>query len=53
MPYEWLRTEAEYQAALARLDQVTGARPGSAMGDELQALLEQIAAYEDAHCPDD
>ncbi len=51
--YEFLRTEAEYQDALKRLEQLTGAPPGSAEGDELQALTELVQAYEDEHFPDD
>lgn len=53
MQYEFLRTEAEYQAALKRLDEITGAQPGTAMGDELAALLERVQAYEDDHFPED
>ncbi len=53
MLYEFLRTEAEYQDALQRLEKLTGAPPGSPEGDELQALLDLVAAYEDEHFPDD
>ena len=53
MQYEFLRTEAEYRAALARLDKLTGATPGSPEGDELAAVLEQVQAYEDDHFPED
>ncbi|ESQ92187.1 hypothetical protein ABAC460_04675 [Asticcacaulis sp. AC460] len=53
MQYEFLRTDAEYQAALKRLEAITGAQPGTPMGDELQALLDLIAAYEDDHFPED
>ncbi len=53
MQYEFLRTESEYQDALARLDKLTGAQPCTPMGDELQALLELVQAYEDDHFPDD
>ncbi len=53
MQYEFLRTEAEYQEALKRLDKLTGAAPGSAEGDELQALTVLIQAYEDEHFPYD
>lgn len=53
MQYEFLRTESEYQDALTRLEALTGAPPGTPLGDELQALLEQIAAYEDDHFPED
>lgn len=53
MQYEFLRTESQYQDALARLDTLTGAQPGTPLGDELAALLEQIADYEDDHFPED
>ncbi|EGF90239.1 XRE family transcriptional regulator [Asticcacaulis biprosthecium C19] len=53
MQYEFLRTESEYQDALRRLDTLTGAPPGSPEGDELQALLDLVAAYEDDHFPED
>ena len=53
MQYEFLRTEAEYQAALVRLDWLTGAPPGSLEGGELAAVLEQVQAYEDEHFPED
>jgi len=53
MLYEFLRTEFEYRSALERLDQLVGAPPGSPLGEELQALMEQIQAYEDEHFPFD
>ncbi|ESQ76869.1 hypothetical protein [Asticcacaulis sp. AC402] len=53
MQYEFLRTEADYDQALKRLEALTGAPPGSPEGDELQALLELISAYEDDHFPED
>ena len=53
MLYEFLRTEAEYQDALKRLERLTGAAPGSPEGEELQALMGLVADYEDAHFPED
>lgn len=53
MQYEFLRTESDYQAALKRLEDITGAPPGTPLGDELAYLLEQVAAYEDEHFPED
>ncbi len=53
MQYEFLRTEAEYQDALQRLEKLTGAPPGSPQGEEYQALLDLITAYEDDHFPED
>jgi HTH-type transcriptional regulator / antitoxin HigA len=51
--YEFLRTEADYQAALARIDVLTGANPISPEGEELETLLDLVAAYEDEHFPYD
>lgn len=45
-----IRTEADYDAALARAREIWGAEPGSPEGDELDALVE---AYEDEHYPMD
>jgi len=35
------------------LEKLTGAQPGTPEGDELAALLELIADYEDDHFPED
>ena len=48
-----IRTEADYDAALARIHQIWGAKPGSPDGDELDALLTLVEAYEDGHYPMD
>ena len=53
MLYEFLRTEAEYQDALKRLERLTGAAPGSPEGEELQALMDLVADYEDEHFLED
>lgn len=53
MQYEFLRDEGEYKAALARLEKLTGAPPGSPEGEEYAALLDLITAYEDDHFPYD
>ena len=44
-------TEAEYQRALARLYDLFDSEPGTPQGDELAALADVVAAYEDIHCP--
>ena len=44
-------TEAEYQRALARLYALFDSEPGTPQGDELAALADVVAAYEDIHCP--
>ena len=46
-----IRTEADLRAALARIDEIVDAEPGAPEFDELDALSDQVAAYEDAHCP--
>lgn len=53
MLYEFLRTEAEYQDALVRAEKLTGAQPGTELGDELAALLDLIYTYEEEHFPED
>ena len=44
-----VRTEAEYDAAVARITQLMGAEPGSAKGDELEVLVTLVDAYETKH----
>ena len=44
-------TEAEYQRALARLYDLFDSEPGTPQGDELAALADVVAAYEDLHYP--
>ena len=44
-------TEAEYQRALARLYELFDSEPGTPQGDELAALADGVAAYEDIHYP--
>ena len=39
-------TRDEYDAALARIDVLMGAAPGSEAGAELNALVELVRAYE-------
>lgn len=48
-----IRTEADYDAALARAREIWGADPGSPEGDELDALVNLVEAYEDEHYPMD
>ena len=48
-----IRTEADYQAALARLDQIFQAEIGTADGDERDVLCDLIGCYEDKHYPID
>ena len=46
-----IRTEADYDAALARIHEIWNAEPGSPKGDELDALMDLVEAYEDEHYP--
>ena len=46
-----IRTEADYDAALARVHELWNAEPGSTEGDELDALVDLVEAYEDEHYP--
>ena len=44
-------TEEEYRQAVARIDQIFHAEPGTPEGDELVALWDLAEAYEAVHCP--
>ena len=46
-----IKTDDEYQAALARVQQIFSARPGTPKGDELELLLLLIETYEDEAFP--
>jgi HTH-type transcriptional regulator/antitoxin HigA len=46
-----IRTEADHDAALARITQLMGAEPGSAASDELEVLVTLADAYEAKHFP--
>lgn len=46
-----IRTEADYAAAMARVDELWGAEIGSAEGDELEVLALLIGKYEDERYP--
>lgn len=46
-----IRSEAEYKAALARIEEVWDARRGEPEFDELEALVTLVEAYEDEHYP--
>jgi HTH-type transcriptional regulator/antitoxin HigA len=46
-----VRTEAEHDAALARITQLMGAEPGTQAGDELEILVTLVDAYEAKHFP--
>ena len=46
-----IRTEADYQAALGRIEQLWDAPDGTPEGDELDALVDLVERYEDKHEP--
>ena len=46
-----IRTEEDYEAALARADEIFDAQLGSAEGDELDVLADPIVMYEDRRYP--
>jgi len=46
-----VRTEEDYSAALERIEELWGAEPGTAEGDELDILLLLVEDYEDKHHP--
>lgn len=46
-----IRTEADYAAAMARIDELWGAEIGSPAGDELEVLAVLVGKYEDEHNP--
>jgi HTH-type transcriptional regulator/antitoxin HigA len=48
-----IRTEADYQAALAEIERLWGAKLGTAQGDRLDVLATLIDAYEAEHYPID
>lgn len=48
---ERIRNERDHEAALARLDELMGAVPGSAEGQELDVLADRIELYESKHVP--
>jgi HTH-type transcriptional regulator/antitoxin HigA len=44
-----IRTETEYQAALAEIEQLFDAAPGTPAGDHLDVLATLVEAYEEQH----
>jgi len=48
-----IKTKREYEAALARVDALMDARPGTRCGDELELLVTLIESYEDRVFPID
>jgi len=48
-----IRSERDYQAALAEIETLMDAKPGSAKGDRLDILVTLVQAYEQIHHPID
>src|SRR5712691_4634769 len=48
-----IRTEADYEAALAEVERLWGARAGTPEGDRLDILATLVDAYENEHYPMD
>jgi HTH-type transcriptional regulator / antitoxin HigA len=46
-----IRTEADHKAALARIDALMDAEPGTPEGEELDVLVNLVQLYEDRHIP--
>ncbi len=46
-----IRTEEEYEAALARIREIFHAEVGTAEGEELDELVDLVESYEDKHYP--
>ena len=46
-----IRTEKDYEAALARIDELMDAELGSPEGDELDVLVDLVELYESKHEP--
>ena len=44
-----LRTTEEYETALARIDTLMDAEPGSPEGDELEELVNLVEEYEEEY----
>ena len=51
MQIQPIQTEAEYDAAVARITELMGAASGTEACDELQALVTIVDAYESEHFP--
>ena len=46
-----IKTKSQYAAAMARVDQIFAAKPGSVEGDELELLLLLVEKYEEEVFP--
>ena len=46
-----IRSDLDLERALVRIDELWGAKPGTATGDELDVLMLLVEKYEDEHFP--
>ena len=46
-----IRSDLELDRALERIDELWGAKPGTAKGDELDVLMLLVESYEEEHFP--
>ena len=46
-----IKTETEYEAALARVEELFGAKPGTPEGDDLELWVRLVEIYEEEHFP--
>lgn len=46
-----IRTEADYEQAMTRIDKLMGSEYGSSDGNELNALVTLVESWEDEHYP--
>lgn len=46
-----IKSEADYEAALAEIEALFDAKPDTARGDRLEVLATLVEAYEDQHFP--
>jgi HTH-type transcriptional regulator/antitoxin HigA len=53
MKIQPIRTEADYDKALAAIDRLWGSKPGTSQGDRLDVLLVLVEDYETKHHPID
>ena len=51
MHFKPIKSEADYDAALAMIDGLMGAAPRTSAGDELEALVPLVEAYEAVRWP--
>ncbi len=48
-----IKTQAQYEATLARIEEIFDAKPGTTLGDELELLMLLVESYEDTAYPID